>query len=142
MTNIFSSKTPEEVMLLVQKGLQTNHWVEDFCAFLDGEKTITYHNEDDVKKMSFMIPKGYFLSEEYMMDVLHNILNENVKIIAEWLLSKERKLTISSTIPVSIPIYSNGNQIMETNNVQVHLRKVAKNKLPYGFFVSSFQATK
>ena len=140
MANIFAFESIEEAMAAIEKGLQKNCWKDNFCTFINGEKTVSYHTEEEVKQMSFMIAKGYFLSEEYMMSILHDILIGNIKPIAEWLLSKKRQLTIEAVIPMAVPLYKDGEEIMKTHIVHMYLRKDHSGKLPYGFFVSSFQA--
>lgn len=142
MLKNFLFETTEDAINSIHKGLQDNHWIKIFCVLPNGEKTVSYYEEEDVKQMSYMLAKGFFQSEENMMNSLHDILADNVKTIAEWLLNKERALTITGFLPAAIPLYINGEKAQNTRTVHVYLRKDREDKLPCGFFVSSFQAIK
>lgn len=141
-------ESAEQAITAIRAGLQTGHWAEDFCRDLHGTCTVSYYDEESIRKMSFMLPMGYFPSESEQLRLVHDTLEKNMTVIAEWLVhgGKVGNFILTATSPIPIPLYSDGKHVKDTHTVHISLRKDHANlrrdqdhKPKYGFFVSSVQ---
>ena len=140
MNNIFAFNDKNEALTAISKELLSDDWKKAVMIDQNGEMTENFVEKEKVKQFNDITPFGGFDNEETADSLLHDCLILQLDEIIEWLVEGNNlplKLFFTFDESIGYCFDEQGNEI-ESNKLQLCLRKDRKNNTHFGMFVSHF----
>jgi hypothetical protein len=140
MNNLFALTDKKEALTIISKELLGDNWKDAILIDQNGEMIQVFLEKEKAKQFNDIISFGGFNTQDEAYQLLHDCLILKLEEIVDWLVEGNNEpfkifFTFEDTIGYAFD--NNGNEV-ETNKIQLCLRKDRKNNTHFGMFVSHF----